>query len=194
VTLKQGIYQQSGLSDYQLVLGWIVYAGNNANVDTSVVVTSEYDSTTILKVARPATELVSKSIPSGVTVSESVSSYAACLNLKNESSSSVVVELVAFGLTENKIPGELVLNTTTSDVGFTLSAEVATEVGTGVSAGNSATLATGTATVRFPLSYQKEYFTKWSPFAINLYLRIPALGSVSVNHLIVTSTPRLSVG
>lgn len=192
--LIQGFVQQSSLTKFQVAIGWIAYAGANSDVDSAILVPNVKSSKVLFKTGRPSIDLVRKSLPNGVSAEEVVGDYQSTLRLINSGASSVVAELGIYGMAEDQIPGELVLNTTASDVGFSISAEISTAAGSGVSAGNTAALAAGTGSIRFPLSYQREYFSNWSPFAINLYVRIPALGSVSVNHVIVTSSPRLSVG
>lgn len=194
LTLKRGILLQSDATDYQCVIGWLVYAGSSTELENSTMVSNLRETSVLLKATRPKIDLVERSIPSSVTVSESVSGYRASMLLKNSSAETVTAELTVFGLSEDTTPGELIIGTTTSDVGFSLSAEVVTETGSGISAGNTANLASGTGLIKLPLSYQQEYFSKWSPFGLNLYVRIPALGSVSINHVIVTDSPRLSVG
>lgn len=194
LVLKRGILLQSDATKYQCVIGWLVYAGSSTELENSTMVPNIRETSVLLKVARPSADIVPRSIPSSVTVSEVVSGYKASLNLKNNSAETVTAELTVFGLSEDTTPGELIVSTATSDTGFSLSAEIVTETGAGISAGNTANLASGDGLVKLPLSYQQEYFSKWSPFGLNLYLRIPALGSVSINHVIVTDSPRLSVG
>lgn len=194
IALKRGIFTQETASDFQCVIGWLIYPGNNIDLSNSVTVATIKEEKTLLKTSRPYVDLIHTSIPANITASETIKDFTTAINLTNSSASSVTVELTAYGLTDDQIPGELILSSTTSDSGFTLSAELATEKCTGISAGNTAPLASGSSTIKFPLAYQQEYFSTWSPFAINLYIKIPALGTISINSLIVTNSPRLSVG
>jgi len=194
IALKRGIITQDAATDYQCVIGWLIYPGNNIDLSNSVTVATIKEEKTLLKTCRPYIDLVHTSIPPSITASEVVNDYTTAIKLVNSSASSITVELTAYGLTDDQVPGELIFRSATSDSGFTLSAEIATSAGTGISAGNTATLASGSSIVKFPLAYQQEYFTTWSPFAINLYVKIPALGTISINSLIVTNSPRLSVG
>lgn len=194
IALKRGIITQDSTTDYQCVIGWLLYPGNNLDLDNSVIVPAIKEEKTLLKISRPYKDLVHTSIPSDITASEVIEDYTTAIKLVNSSASSVTVELTAYGITDDQVPGELIFSSTTSDTGFSLSAELATSKGTGISAGNTAALASGDSTVKFPLAYQREYFSTWSPFAVNLYVKIPALGSVSIKNIIITNNPRLAVG
>ena len=194
LTLKSGIYTQDALTDYQCAVAWVMYAGNNTEIANATVVPALPTNKTLLKITRPAVDLVQKSVPSDVQVSEVVDGFKVSLTAVNLASTTKTLVLSAYGITEDEVPGELILKISTSDTGFTVAATIATQAAEQAVASGSNALAVGSSTLKLPLAYQRSIFDKWSPFSVNLSLRIPALGTVSLDQLVVTSTPRLSVG
>lgn len=194
LTLKSGIYTQDALTKYQCAVAWILYAGNNTEVANATVVPAIPTNKTLLKITRPMVDLVLKSVPDDVVVSELVDGFKVSLTATNRSNTAKTIVLSAYGLTEDEVPGELILKLQTSDIGFAVSTKISTELADQTVASGSSALAAGQSTLKLPLAYQRDIFTKWSPFSVNLSLRIPALGTVSLDQLVVTSTPRLSVG
>lgn len=192
--LRSGLFTQEDASDYECIVGWLFYAGGNTDVGNVTVIPSYSKNKTLLKITRPSVEIVQASIPTDVSMQEITETYRASIAATSNSSTAQTITLRAYGMSEDAVPGELILRVRTSDEGFVLTTKISTSVGEQTALSGTTNLAAGETTLKLPLVYNRELFSPWEPFSINLYVRIPALGTFRLDQLAVTSTPRLSVG